>query len=114
MFIFVSVNCITRLSCLSDTTEYYFQGTIIKHKRSHKLKHELNIVLVSDILLGFKLKDSTKKLLPPAFLGVSGFQLCDRRKSTYSRFEVFTAVYLKTEIFKQIMPCQVGKQLPTF
>jgi lipoprotein NlpI len=75
MFIFVSVNCITKLSCLSDTTDYYFQGTIITHNKSHKLKHEINIALLSDILLGFKLKDSTKKLLPSGFLGVSGFQL---------------------------------------
>lgn len=75
MSISVSVNGITRLSCLNDTTDYYFQGTIITHNRSHKLKHELNIVLLPDILLGFKLKDSTKKLLPSAFLGVSSFQL---------------------------------------
>lgn len=42
------------------TTEYYFQGTRIKHNRSHQLKHELNIVLVSDVLLGFTQRQQHK------------------------------------------------------
>jgi hypothetical protein len=53
-------------------TTDYFEGTRIKHNRSHQLKHELNIVLVSDVLLGFKLKDSNIKLLPSTNRGVSG------------------------------------------